>query len=1243
MTFFRISIIVIGMQKADTPTSEIAIKAALSKRILVLDGAMGTMIQKHQLTEADYRAGMFADHACDLKGNNDILSLTRPDTIKNIHKEYLEAGADIIETNTFNANSISQADYQTSAHVYAMNKASARIASEAARQYSQQTPNKPRFVAGALGPTNRTASISPDVNDPGSRNITFDALVNAYREQIKGLIDGGIDLFLVETIFDTLNAKAALLAIDTFCQEHKRTIPVMISGTLTDASGRTLSGQTTEAFWISIAHARPLAVGLNCAMGAEKMRPYIEELSEIAPCFVSCYPNAGLPNEFGEYDQSPDQMAQLIAEFAQSGLINIIGGCCGSTPQHIRAIAESVINQKPRSLPAIPPASAYSGLEALSVGPQTNFINVGERTNVTGSKKFARLITEENYEEALSVARQQIENGAQIIDINMDEGMIDSRAAMVKFCNLIAAEPDISRVPLMIDSSQWDVIEAALKCVQGKSIVNSISLKEGLTAFKNQAHKIKQYGAAVVVMAFDEQGQAETIERKVDILSRAHAILTKEIGIPEQDIIFDPNIFAVATGIEEHNAYALNFIEATRILKKKYPLAQISGGVSNVSFAFRGNNTIREAMHSVFLFHAIKAGMSMGIVNAGMLTVYDDIPKELLTLIEDVILNRAADATEKLTDIAATVEASGKKQAGPDLSWREGTLQERLSHALVHGITDHIQQDIEEARRQFPHPVDIIEGPLMNGLGVVGKLFGDGKMFLPQVVKSARVMKKAVGYLQPFLEKTKGASAPSSSGKIIMATVKGDVHDIGKNIVSVILACNNFEIIDLGVMVPCQDILTAAREHKADMIGLSGLITPSLDEMVHIAREMERQKFTIPLMVGGATTSPNHCALKIDPEYSGVVTHVKDASLSVTICKDLLNPKSQEKTAQAIKEDYRKRRENYGQKKTSQTLISLAEARRQKLNIDFTQTDIPTPSFLGVQTLPDFPITDIAPRIAWEPFFRVWELKGRFPEILKDPAIGIEATKLYKDAQALLEEMITQKRVTANAVIGFFPANTRDDTIEIYKDEGRDQLVTCFPMLRQQTAKEAGKPFLCLSDFIAPKDSGIRDYLGAFTVTTGIGVDDWVKECKENNDDYKAILIKVLADRLAEAFSDRMHEQVRQKYWGYAPRENLSLKDLFHCQYRGIRPAPGYACCPDHRDKGTLFKLLDTQTNTGVSLTESFAMNPGASVSGFYFAHPLSKYFIVGNLAKDQILDYAQRRNEEPATTEKWLQQNLGY
>ncbi len=1220
------------------------IKELLKSRILLLDGAMGTMIQRYKLDEDKYRSQKFQNHLYDLKGNNDLLSLTQPEIIKAIHKEYLAAGSDIIETNTFNANSISQADYKTEKHVYEMNVASAQIAKQATNEFTQKTPDKPRFVAGSLGPTNRTASISPDVNDPGYRNVTFDELAQSYTEQIKGLIDGGVDLLLVETIFDTLNAKAALFAIQSYCESIQRNIPIIISGTITDASGRTLSGQTTEAFWISVSHSQPLAVGLNCAMGAEKIRPYIEELSELVPCYISCYPNAGLPNEMGEYDQSPEAMAALIKEFAESGLINIIGGCCGSTPAHIQAIYQAVKDIRPRALKEIPPKSTYSGLEPLVVGPNSNFINVGERTNVTGSKKFARLIMEENYEEALSVARQQIENGAQIIDINMDEGMIDSQAAMVKFCNLIAAEPDISRVPIMIDSSKWEVIESALKCIQGKAIVNSISLKEGLDVFMSQAKKIKQYGAAAVVMAFDEQGQADSIKRKVEILSKAHTLLTEQVGIPEQDIIFDPNIFAVATGIEEHMNYALDFIEATRVLKQKYPLAQISGGVSNVSFSFRGNTAVREAMHSVFLYHAIKAGMTMGIVNAGMLTVYDEIPKDLLSVIEDVILNRSPEATEQLTAMSSNVKASDRKEAKANLAWRKEKVEKRLTHALVNGIIEFIEEDVEEARKNYTNPVDVIEQPLMDGLTIVGNLFGDGKMFLPQVVKSARVMKKAVAYLQPFIEKSKDKKASSFNGKIVMATVKGDVHDIGKNIVSVILACNNFEIIDLGVMVKCQDILDAAKEHKADIIGLSGLITPSLDEMVYIAKEMERQKFTIPLMIGGATTSKNHCALKIDPEYSsGIVTYVKDASLSVAICKKLMNPKTKEQTIKEIKQEHQTIRENYGKNKDAQKLIPLAEARQKKYAITFQEADITKPSFLGIKTFEDFDINDIQHRIAWEAFFMVWEFKGRFPEILKDPEIGEEATKLYNDAQLFLKEIIEQKQITAKACIGFFPANANGDTIELYTDDTRQEILTTLPMLRQQTAKEEGKPFLSLSDFIAPKDSGIKDYIGAFIVTTGIGIAVLEKRYKAENDDYKAIMVKVLADRLAEAFSDRMHELVRQKYWGYAPDEKLNLKELFHCKYRGIRPAPGYACCPDHRDKETIFQLLKAQEKTGVSLTESFAMNPGASVSGFYLAHPQSKYFILGKLAKDQVHDLARRRNESSEVTEKWLQENLGY
>jgi 5-methyltetrahydrofolate--homocysteine methyltransferase len=1214
-----------------------ALQKLLNKKILLLDGAMGTMIQTYALDECQYRGQLCADHACDVKGNNDLLSLTQPQIIEEIHTAFLKAGADIIETNTFGANAISQADYQTQDHVYTMNQAAARIARAAADAYTKRTPDKPRFVAGSLGPTNRTASISPDVNDPGARNVTFDELVTAYTEQLKGLTAGGIDLILVETIFDTLNAKAALFAVDTYCQSVGKDIPVMISATLSDASGRTLSGQTVEAFWISVAHARPIAVGLNCAMGAAKLYPHIEQLAQSVPCFISCYPNAGLPNEWGEYDQSPEAMAGQVEEFARNSLINIIGGCCGSTPAHIRAIAERVAAHTPRAPKPIEPRSTYSGLEPLTVGPDSNFINVGERTNVTGSRKFARLIKENHYDEALSVARQQIANGAQIIDINMDEGMIDAKNAMVTFCNLIAAEPDISRVPVMIDSSRWDVIEAALKCIQGKSIVNSISLKEGEKDFLNHARRIRQYGAAVVVMAFDEQGQADSIDRKVTILSRAYTLLTEQAGFLPQDIIFDPNIFAVATGIEAHNDYAVNYIEAARILKQRYPLCQISGGLSNVSFSFRGNNTIREAMHAVFLFHAIQAGMSMGIVNAGMLTVYDEIPADLLKVTEDVILNRAADATEKLVAFADTVKQDATQAKPQEKAWRKLPAAQRLGHALVHGNAEFIEQDIQEALPDYASPVEVIEQPLMDGLNRVGELFGEGKMFLPQVVKSARVMKKAVAYLQPLIEKEQKPGSRGTNGKIVLATVKGDVHDIGKNIVGVILACNNFEVIDLGVMVSCQDIIDAAKKHNADVIGLSGLITPSLDEMVHIAKELERQGMTTPLMIGGATTSVNHCALKLAPVYSGLIVHVKDASVSVNVCKQLCDPKAKEALGVATAEEYDRVRDKHARADRDRILVPLKEARAGKYQLDFSEPAVTAPSFVGIKTFEDFDINDIHPRIAWEPFFRVWELKGRFPAILDDPKIGAECQKLYADARAMLNEITEQHLLTAKAVIGFFPANTVNDTIEIYTDDKRDTVQARLPCLRQQTVKEPGKPFLSLADFIAPKRSGVKDYLGAFIVTTGIGVDALVNRYKQDNDDYRAILIKVLADRLAEAFSDRMHELVRQRFWGYTPEENLSLRDLFRCQYRGIRPAPGYPSCPDHRDKAALFDLLKAEQHTGVTLTESFAMNPGASVCGWYFAHPRSKYFLLGKIGNDQLADYAQRRNESLRTTRKWL------
>ena len=1214
----------------------------LQQRILILDGAMGTMIQRYKLDEAAYRGKKFASHPVDIKGNNEVLVLTQPSIIEEIHTAYLAAGADLIETNTFNANALNQAEYKLQDQAYALNVAAAKIARKAADAFTKKTPEKPRFVAGAIGPTNRTASLSPDVNDPAFRAVNFDRLVEIYTEQARGLIDGGIDIFLIETIFDTLNAKAAIFAVNGLCEKLGKNIPLIISGTITDASGRTLSGQTTEAFWISVAHGQPLAVGLNCALGAKDMRPYIAELSRVAPCYIICYPNAGLPNTFAEYDQTPEEIAGLLEEFAQSGFLNIVGGCCGTTPEHIKAIARAVAKIAPRPIPQAPVLSSFSGLEPLVIRPDTNFINIGERTNVTGSRKFAKLILEGNYEEALSIARQQVEAGAQMIDVNMDEAMLDSEKAMVKFLDLIASEPEISRIPILIDSSKWSVIEAGLKCVQGKSVVNSLSLKEGEEIFKEQARKVKRYGAAAVVMAFDEKGQADSKERKVAICARAYKILTEEISFPPQDIIFDPNIFAVATGIEEHNNYAVDYIEATRTIKKTLPHCRVSGGVSNISFSFRGNDTVREAMHSAFLYHAIKAGMDLGIVNAGMITVYDEIPKDLLELIEDVLLNRRPDSTERLVNYAQTIKHTGKKKE-EDLEWRKDPVEKRLAHALVRGIVEYIDVDTEEARKKSKRPLDVIEGPLMDGMNVVGDLFGAGKMFLPQVVKSARVMKKAVAYLAPFIEKEKSGGADRFLGKIVMATVKGDVHDIGKNIVGVVLACNNFKIIDLGVMVPCAKILEAARREKADMIGLSGLITPSLDEMVNVAKEMEREGFELPLLIGGATTSVNHTAVKIAPGYKNLAIHVKDASRAVGVCRNVLDSHKRSELAGQIKTEYARLREEHATKQAQKKFLPVGEARRRGLQTDWTQRQVTRPSFLGTKVFEDFDLEELKKTIDWSPFFMAWELAGKYPRILDDPAIGVEARKLFNDAQALLKEIIARKLLKAKAVIGFFPANSVGDDIIVYTDEGRKNIRAVFHTLRQQTVKFDDKPYYALADLIAPKDSKVKDYIGGFAVTAGIGAPELSTQFEREHDDYKSIMVKALADRLAESFAERMHQLVRMKYWGYVPDEKLSNEDLIHCRYTGIRPAPGYPACPDHTEKEQLFNLLDVEKNTGIHLTESFAMMPAASVSGIYYSHPDAKYFWLGDIDKDQVIDFAARKGWDVQAAEKWLGPNLGY
>lgn len=1371
----------------------------LEKRVLVIDGAMGTQIQQYKLEEKDYRGKRFANWHKDLKGNNDLLSITRPDIIKAIHKEYLKAGADIIETNTFSATSIAMADYDMQELVYELNVESAKVSKEAIAEFNKEYPEQasiPKFVAGAIGPTNRTLSLSPNVNDPGYRAITFDELVEAYTEQVKGLIDGGADLLLIETIFDTLNAKAALFAIQNYCEKIDRRMPVMVSGTITDASGRTLSGQTTEAFLNSVSHVDLLSVGLNCALGAKDMRPYLEELSTKAPFYISAYPNAGLPNQFGEYDQDAHEMGHQIEDFLKSGFVNIVGGCCGTSPSHIKRIAELAKQSQPRKKPQADHLMHLSGLEPVTLRPESNFMNVGERTNVTGSKKFLRLIKEANYEEALSIAREQVEGGAQVIDVNMDEGMLDSEAAMTRFLNLIASEPDISRVPIMIDSSKWSVIEAGLKCVQGKAIVNSISLKEGEEKFIEYAHKIKQYGAAVIVMAFDEVGQADTYQRRIDICKRAYDILVNKVNFPAEDIIFDPNIFPVATGMEEHRLNALDFFNATKWIKENLPYAKVSGGVSNVSFSFRGNDHVREAIHSAFLFHAIRNGMDMGIVNPSQLVVYDDIDKELLELVEDVLLNRRDDATERLITHAEKLKGITVEKAEKDEAWRKGTVEERLTHALVKGITEYIEEDVEECRKKFAKTLEVIEGPLMAGMNVVGDLFGAGKMFLPQVVKSARVMKKAVAYLLPYLEEEKklNGNTQKNNGKIVLATVKGDVHDIGKNIVGVVLACNNYEIIDLGVMVACDKILEEAQKHQADIIGLSGLITPSLDEMVHVAKEMERLKFTTPLLIGGATTSKVHTAVKIAQNYSGPVVHVNDASKSVPVASSLISKEHRKAFMDDIHADYERVREQNKNAQSQNKFISLAEARQNKFPINWNQTTIHTPAFTGTKVFDDYDLNEISQYIDWTPFFHSWELKGSYPKILNDPQRGAEAKKLFDDAQQMLKKIISEKWLKANAVIGIYPANSvSDDDIEIV--DQASGTTTLLHSIRQQTKKPAGQYNVALADFIKPKDlspnpspkergtgystgkvsyapnfylssekdwastidhakenrknptkaesilweelrnrkqnfkfrrqhpikqfipdfvciekrliievdgeihlkqkeydenrtaefnnlgftvirftneevennlkgvittidevlnsplsfgegTGVRsntDYIGAFALTTGIGIDAHVARFEKDHDDYSAIMLKALADRLAEAFAELMHKKVRKEIWAYATDENLSNDELINESYHGIRPAPGYPAQPDHTEKLTLWKLLNAEKNTGITLTESMAMVPTAAVSGLYFSHPQSHYFGVGKITKEQVEDYSKRKGMSFAETEKWLGPVLGY
>ncbi|QIB52468.1 methionine synthase [Pseudomonas sp. OIL-1] len=1219
-----------------------ALHEALRQRILILDGGMGTMIQSYRLEEADFRGERFADWPTDLKGNNDLLILTRPDAIGAMEKAYLDAGADIIETNTFNSTRVSQADYGMQELAYELNLEGARLARRVCDAKTAETPDRPRFVAGVLGPTSRTCSLSPDVNNPGYRNVTFDELVENYSEATRGLVEGGADLILIETIFDTLNAKAAIFAVQQTFEDLGVELPIMISGTITDASGRTLSGQTTEAFWNSVRHANPLSVGLNCALGAKELRPYLEELSDKADTHISAHPNAGLPNEFGEYDESAAEMAEIVEEFAAAGFLNIVGGCCGTTPEHIKAIAEAVAKYPPRQIPDIPKACRLSGLEPFTITRESLFVNVGERTNITGSAKFARLIRDENYTEALEVALQQVEAGAQVIDINMDEGMLDSKKAMVTFLNLIAGEPDISRVPIMIDSSKWDIIEAGLKCIQGKGIVNSISMKEGEEQFREHARLCKRYGAAVIVMAFDEKGQADTAERKREICKRSYDILVNEVGFPAEDIIFDPNIFAIATGIEEHNNYAVDFIDACRYIRDHLPYALTSGGVSNVSFSFRGNNPVREAIHSVFLFHAIKAGLTMGIVNAGQLEIYDEIPPKLRDIVEDVVLNRSEGGTEALLNIADEYKGDGSVKEAESEEWRSWDVNERLSHSLVKGITTHIVADTEEARQQCARPIEVIEGPLMSGMNVVGDLFGSGKMFLPQVVKSARVMKQAVAHLIPFIEAEKG-DKPEAKGKILMATVKGDVHDIGKNIVGVVLGCNGYDVVDLGVMVPADKILKTAIEEKCDIIGLSGLITPSLDEMVHVAREMQRQGFTLPLMIGGATTSKAHTAVKIDPHYKNdAVVYVTDASRAVGVATTLLSKELKPGFAAKTREDYAVIRERTANRSARTKRLTYKAAVAAAPQFDWDSYAPVKPTFTGARVLDDIDLRVLVDYIDWTPFFISWDLAGKYPRIFEDEVVGEAATSLFNDAQNILNKLIDEKLVRARAVFGFWPANQIDhDDIELYDEAG--QPIKRLHHLRQQIEKTDGKPNFSLADFVAPKESGLTDYVGGFITTAGIGAEEVSKAYQDAGDDYNAIMVKALTDRLAEACAEWLHQQVRREHWGYDPEEQLSNEELIKEQYKGIRPAPGYPACPDHTEKAALFELLDPKGESGVTLTEHFAMFPTAAVSGWYFAHPKAQYFAVGKIDKDQVESYSQRKGQDVEVTERWLMPNLGY
>jgi 5-methyltetrahydrofolate--homocysteine methyltransferase len=1222
-----------------------AIRAAAKERILVLDGAMGTMIQALRLDEAGYRGARFADWQRDVRGNNDLLILSQPTAIRDIHLAYFLAGADIAETNTFSSTAIAQADYGMEALAYELNVEGAKLAKDAAR-LAQEKDGKPRFVAGALGPTNRTASISPDVSNPGFRAITFDALREAYGEQVRGLLDGGVDMLLIETIFDTLNAKAAIYAIAEITQERGIDVPLMISGTITDLSGRLLSGQTPEAFWNSVRHAAPLSIGLNCALGAKEMRAHIDELGRVADTLVCAYPNAGLPNEFGQYDETPEHMSKLIGEFAASGLVNIVGGCCGTTPAHIRAIAKAVEGKAPRQIPEIPPMLRLSGLEPFTLTPEIPFVNVGERTNVTGSARFRKLITNGDFPAALDVAREQVASGAQIIDVNMDEGLLDSQEAMVNFLHLVASEPDITKVPVMVDSSKFHIIEAGLKCIQGKPVVNSISLKEGEQAFIDHANIVRRHGAAVVVMAFDEQGQADTLQRRTSICKRAYDILVNQVGFPPEDIIFDPNIFPVATGLEEHNTYGVDFIEAARWIRQNLPHAHVSGGVSNLSFSFRGNEPVREAMHSVFLYHAIKAGMDMGIVNAGQMIVYDDIEPELREAVEDVVLNRRPDSSERLLALAERYRGQTREQKEADLAWRTWPVEQRLSHSLVHGITEFIEADTEEARQKAARPLHVIEGPLMDGMNVVGDLFGSGKMFLPQVVKSARVMKQAVAYLLPFMEEEKrisGATQSNSAGKIVMATVKGDVHDIGKNIVGVVLQCNNYEVVDLGVMVPAAKILETAIAEKADLIGLSGLITPSLDEMVHVASEMERQGFELPLLIGGATTSRVHTAVKIHPNYKrGQTVYVNDASRAVGVAQALLSKEAKNDYITDIRAEYAKIAAAHARAQADKQRLSLAAARGNALKLDWKAHRPTKPSFIGTKVLEDYPLAELVPYIDWTPFFQTWELSGKFPAILEDAKFGPAARSLYEDARKMLQQIIAEKWFRAGAVVGFWPANAEGDDVVLYADEAREKPLATLHTLRQQLTKREGRYNEALADFIAPASSGLADYVGAFAVTAGVGEDEIADRFKLKNDDYSAILVKALADRLAEAFAERLHQRVRTEFWGYAADEKLTNEELIAEKYSGIRPAPGYPAQPDHTEKATIFKLLPA-AKVGLKLTESFAMWPGAAVSGLYFSHPQSHYFGIGKIERDQVEDYARRKSWSVAEAERWLAPILNY